>query len=405
MRKSIEHVIDSVKELWQGIIRRLKFNTNLPDNNQSLTRGSKLSKLIHCLKEYYMQVCNANEIGSAVPKNGITLLSVLCWSFIIIAINILVISIFRIDPDDYLFPYAIPVSALSICVFYLTRKKHKKSVYLRVLIPAITVFLLIEIFNLSNTTDVAAIIMIYTPFYFMILFGLVFTRQDYLCYSSWRNYFNYVAKIMMYLTVLITICVLIGDGFSSYIIITLITFLPLLSIYFVEKKIRLIDFLQIPLLLCLQLYITYRMVDFIIYRFDSGSMSDLLWIGMIVSLLIIPPVLYTYGNIPSHRKTIFDYFLFGSLILLSVTIFICLEAAIHKLFYCHVTPNRVSGFINLCLLLILCIGMIYHYFRFLFKKKEFEPIQNWITTTIPAFMIWVTFMILSFPVIFYYYRR
>lgn len=91
--------------------------------------------------------------------------------------------------------------------------------------------------------------------------------------------------------------------------------------------------------------------------------------------------------------------------LVSVTLVIdvvALAAILFRTTTDGLTPNRLAVIGANLLIFGHLLGILLHYLRFLRKTRGFESIENWIAGYIPAYTAWSVFVMVGFPLLFWF---
>lgn len=117
--------------------------------------------------------------------------------------------------------------------------------------------------------------------------------------------------------------------------------------------------------------------------------------------LVLGLVLYTISaRNPYAKNRLFDYLNMALIVAAMIIDAIALSAILIRLSTFGVTPNKLAALGENLILLVNLGGLAWLYGRFFLKKIDFIKIENWQTTYLYIFAIWLAVVAFIFPIIF-----
>jgi hypothetical protein len=79
---------------------------------------------------------------------------------------------------------------------------------------------------------------------------------------------------------------------------------------------------------------------------------------------------------------------------------VALSAILFRLSAFGITPNKLAALGENLILLINLTGLAWLYGRFFLKKTDFIKIENWQTTYLYVYAVWLAIVAFIFPIVF-----
>lgn len=161
---------------------------------------------------------------------------------------------------------------------------------------------------------------------------------------------------------------------------------------------ELLTALHLPLLLWLITGVTYMGSD---WRSSQDLERDYLIAFDFMLALVLGLVLCTIsaGN-PYAKNRLFDYLNMALIVAAMIIDVIALSAILLRLSAFGITPNKLAALGENLILLINLGGLAWLYARFFLKRIDFITIENWQTTYLYVYAVWLAIVAFIFPIVF-----
>ena len=267
---------------------------------------------------------------------------------------------------------------------------------------------------------------LHIPLFLWLLAGVAFAGRDWKTTSSRMGFLRYIGELIIYTTILviagviltaITISLLefieksneLTDWYLEYVIVYGGVSIPIIATFLLDKVIvkrqniaPVIARIFTPLFL-----ITTIAYLIIMAVYQKNPIDDRDYLMALNALLIVVLGLLIFTI--AERDTTSppgtsDYLNIGLAFTTLILDAIALSATIFRLTSDDVglTPNRIAIIgINL-LIFVHLSGMLINYGRFIWNKKPFEKLENWIAGYLPVYAIWAILVSIILPLLFWY---
>ncbi|MBU4440451.1 MAG: hypothetical protein KJ779_12860, partial [Firmicutes bacterium] len=192
---------------------------------------------------------------------------------------------------------------------------------------------------------------------------------------------------------------------QNYLIVYGAAAVAMITVYLVETKKSIVEnFAPILAKIFSPLFLII-MVAFLLVMIVSGKSPfmerDYLIAFDFMLALVLGLVLYTISaRNPYGKNTLFDYLNLALIVAAMIIDTVALSAILFRLSAFGITPNKLAALGENLILLVNLAGLAWLYCRFFLKKSDFIKIENWQTSYLYAYVVWLGIVAFVFPIAF-----
>lgn len=327
---------------------------------------------------------------------------------------------FGITTDNF-FQKNISYVVLPVLMIYFSRKNSMK--FSNMLLPLLFILfsnIYINLFPNTKQSDTFLLACIHLPLFLWIALGYVFIGGDLKNEFRKTDFLRWNGNIL----VMISILVLSGALFSG-IIVGLFNLIGHDIIEFYIEHIAIWGLAAIPVVASHLVYHRPQLVNsispiiakiftplvFFALLIFSGAMifsevsvyhdRNFLIMFNILLIAVIAIILYSLTEADKHtQQQINHWFLFGAAVLTIILNAIALSAIVFRLTEFGVTPNRIAVLGANILIFIHLLRVTHQLFKVIRLKSDVQDVEGVITSFMPFYGIWVTFVTFILPMLF-----
>ncbi|MEA4806049.1 permease prefix domain 1-containing protein [Acetobacterium wieringae] len=192
---------------------------------------------------------------------------------------------------------------------------------------------------------------------------------------------------------------------QNYLIVYGAAAVAMITVYLVEIKKSVVENFAPILAKIFSPLFLFIMLAFLLVLVVSGKSPfmerDYLIAFDFMLVLVLGLVLYTISaRNPYAKNKLFDYLNLALIVVAMIIDAVALSAILLRLSAFGITPNKLAALGENLILLINLAGLAWLYGRFFAKKIDFTQIENWQTSYLYAYAIWLAIVAFIFPIVF-----
>ncbi|MEL7662487.1 permease prefix domain 1-containing protein [Acetobacterium wieringae] len=192
---------------------------------------------------------------------------------------------------------------------------------------------------------------------------------------------------------------------QNYLIVYGAAAVAMITVYLVETKKSVVENFAPILAKIFSPLFLFIMLAFLLVLVVSGKSPfmerDYLIAFDFMLVLVLGLVLYTISaRNPYAKNKLFDYLNLALIVVAMIIDAVALSAILLRLSAFGITPNKLAALGENLILLINLAGLAWLYGRFFAKKIDFTQIENWQTSYLYAYAIWLAIVAFIFPIVF-----
>ena len=192
---------------------------------------------------------------------------------------------------------------------------------------------------------------------------------------------------------------------QNYLIVYGAAAVAMITVYLVETKKSVVENFAPILAKIFSPLFLFIMLAFLVILVLSGKSPfmerDYLIAFDFMLVLVLGLVLYTISaRNPYAKNKLFDYLNLALIVVAMIIDAVALSAILLRLSAFGITPNKLAALGENLILLINLAGLAWLYGRFFVKKIDFTRIENWQTSYLYAYAIWLAIVAFIFPIVF-----
>lgn len=277
---------------------------------------------------------------------------------------------------------------------------------------------------LPDRSNSASILMacIYAPFVFWSLLGIAFAGGHWSSLGARMDYLRYNGELLIYTTMILlggmvltgltaALFHLIGLDISEWYMSNVVVYgavaAPVVATLLIDRVVG--DRFKItPLLakiftpLFLVTVVAYLIAMIFQHRSPFTDRDFLIAFNL---LLLVVLGLCVFSVSERGRRDSAGVTDLMNIALVFVTLLIdvvALSAIVFRTASEGLTPNRMAVLGANLLIFLHLAGILFHYIRFIRKSRDFDAIENWIVAYLPAYTAWSLFVMVGFPLLFWF---
>ena len=272
--------------------------------------------------------------------------------------------------------------------------------------------------NPPNSTELLTAL--HLPLFLWLITGVAYLGLDWRSSQGRMNFIRFTGESVIYGTLifcgLIVLAMFTQAIFfaiqidaswfiQNYLIVYGAAAVAMITVYLVETKKSVVEnFAPILAKIFSPLFLII-MIIFLLVLVVSGKSPfmerDYLIAFDFMLALVLGLVLYTISaRNPYAKNRLFDYLNLALIIAAMIIDAVALSAILFRLTAFGITPNKLAALGENLILLINLGGLAWLYGRFFLKKIDFIKIENWQTTYLYVYAVWLAIVAFIFPIAF-----
>ncbi len=307
-----------------------------------------------------------------------------------------------------------------IALFFLYKNKSNLKMVTVILSIFAGAVILINTYPSYPPNNTEILTALHLPLFLWLITGVAYMGVNWRSNQSRMNFIRFTGEAVIYGTLifcgLIVLAMFTQAIFfaiqidaswfiQNYLIIYGAAATAMVTVYLVETKKSVVEnFAPILAKIFSPLFLII-MIAFLIVLVFSGKSPfmdrDYLIAFDFMLALVLGLVLYTISaRNPYGNNKLFDYLNLALIVAAMIIDTVALSAILFRLSAFGITPNKLAALGENLLLLINLGGLAWLYYRFFLKKIEFIKLENWQTTYLYLYAVWLGLVAFVFPIIF-----
>ena len=307
-----------------------------------------------------------------------------------------------------------------IALFFLYKNKSS----LRMITVILGIFagsaILINTYPSYSPNNTEILTALHLPLFLWLITGVAYIGSDWRSSQGRMNFIRFTGESVIYGTLifcgLIVLALFTQAIFfaiqidaswfiQNYLIIYGAAAAAMITIYLVETKKSIVEnFAPILAKIFSPLFLII-MIAFLLVLVFSGMSPfmerDYLIAFDFMLVLVLGLVLYTISaRNPYGKNNLFDYINLALILTAMIIDAVALSAILFRLSAFGITPNKLAALGENLILLVNLGGLAWLYCRFFLKKIDFIKIENWQTSYLYAYVVWLGIVAFIFPIAF-----
>ena len=307
-----------------------------------------------------------------------------------------------------------------IALFFLYKNKSN----LRMITVVLGIFagsaILINVYPSYPPNNTEILTALHLPLFLWLITGVAYIGSDWRSSHGRMNFIRFTGESVIYGTLIFcglivlalftqAIFFAIQIDASWFIQNCLIVYgaaaVAMITVYLVETKKSIVENFAPILAKIFSPLFLITMVAFLLVMIVSGKSPfmerDYLIAFDFMLALVLGLVLYTISARNPHSKnTLFDYLNLALIVAAMIIDAVALSAILFRLSAFGITPNKLAALGENLILLVNLGGLAWLYCRFFLKKSDFITIENWQTSYLYAYVVWLGIVAFVFPIAF-----
>jgi hypothetical protein len=374
------------------------------------------------LSEYWKIRLDYDKIPVKISKTDLADIFILISACLITGFLIKIPSIFNIRMTEIFYERNAGIIVFTGLTLYLVWTS--KVFELKRLIPLLVIFVILIVYVnlLPSVTDSSSINLVYIhlPLLMWCIFGLVFIDFDLKDKIRRIEYIRYNGDLAILMAIMViaggiltgitiglfnAIGIQIENFYMQNVVIVGAVSVPIVATYILRNYAVLTNKIAPVIANIFSPLVLITAIIFLVALAISGkdpySDREFLLIFNIMLLGVMAVIVFSISETSAARKQKFNEMILFILSIITVIIdLIALSAIFYRLGTFGITPNRLAVLGSNILILINLALLIIDLYKVNFRKAVIREVELTIAKYLPAYLIWILFVVFGFPLIF-----
>lgn len=309
-----------------------------------------------------------------------------------------------------------------IAVYFIQKNSVSRQTFIAVALTFALSLLLIDLYPFLEEGQTLLLSSLHLPLFLWLITGIAFAGSEWRAVSRRMDFLRFSGEVFIYTTLLFcgifvvsglarvlfaAIGVYAGEEIIEHFAVPVGVASPVIAAYLVDQRksvgenfAPVLARIFAPLLLCVMLVFLGAMV----FLQRSLFLERELLIGVdLLLILVLGIVFYIISTRKeTQRSQVYDWI---SLVLIVIALIIdtvALSAILFRLGFYGISANKLAALGENVLIFVNLAGMAVLLVRFLRSKIAFSALEKWQTVLLPVYALWLGFVALIFPLIFFF---